>query len=145
MKKVFWMLASLFLFLSGATAQDSLRQRARDKSGIQKRDRIHQEDHLLFQDGKLYRVQQGVRTQVQEQVRLQNGGVVYPDGTYQLKDRQRQQLRSGECLDMSGNRYLNQNRFNQRRMISQGAIDRMRQPGMNRQGAGGNRRGRGGQ
>lgn len=144
MKKIFWMLASLFLFLSGATAQDSLRQRARDKAGIQKRDRIHQEDHLFFQDGKMYRVQQGVRTPIQEQVRLQNGGVVNPNGTYQLKDQQRQQLRNGECLDMSGNRYLNQNRFNQRRVMPQGAMDRKRQTGMNRSGqrAGVNRRGR---
>lgn len=147
MKLFFLMLASLFLLISGATAQDSIRQRARDKAAIQKRDRIHQEDHLQFQDGQLYRVQQGNRSQVKEQIRLQNGGVVNPDGSYVLQDQKRQQLRNGECLDMSGKRYQNENRFNQRRTITQQQMDRGRGQGVNQNRAGtgnrpgGNRRG----
>lgn len=147
MKTFLLMLASLFLLTSGATAQDSLRQRNRDKATVQKRDRVHQDDHLQFRDGQLYRVQQGVRTQVKDPIRLQNGGVVNPDGSYELRDQKRQQMRSGECLDMSGKRYQNESRFNQRRTMTQQQMDRGRgqdmnqnRPGMGNR-TGGNRRG----
>lgn len=116
MKHTIWIVATLFLFLYEVTAQDTSRQQV--QTSLQRRARIHQEEHLLFQEGKLYRMQQGVRTQVKEAVRLKNGGVVNPDGLYQLKDQQRQQLRNGECIDMNGNRYQSQRMFNQRRMMT---------------------------
>jgi hypothetical protein len=116
MKHTIWIVVTLFLFLYEVAAQDTSRQQV--QTSLQRRARIHQEEHLLFQDGKLYRMQQGVRTQVQEAARLKNGGVVNPDGSYQLKDQQRQQLRNGECIDLNGNRYQSQRMFNQRRMMT---------------------------
>lgn len=126
MKKIFLMFLSLFIIMSVSNSQDTLRQRDRDRAPIQKRDRIHQEDHLLLLDGKLYSVKQGIRTQVQNQVKLQNGTEVNSDGSYKLRNQESYQLRNGECLDMSGNRYLNQNRFNQRRMMTQQQMNRMK-------------------
>ena len=70
-------------------------------------------------DGKLYQFQNGVRSQVQSQMKLRNGGTVNPDGSYQLKNQERMQLHNGECLDLDGNRYQNQNMFNQRQMMNQ--------------------------
>ena len=112
------MLTSLLLVGAATNAQDTLRQRDRTKTQTQLRDRIHQEEHLQFLDGKLYRYQNGVRTQVQSQVQLQNGGYINPDGSYQLKNQERMQLHSGECLDLDGNRYQNQKMFNQKHMMT---------------------------
>lgn len=123
-------------------AQDQTQQKDR----IQKRDRIHQEDHLLYQDGKLYQYRNGERTQLQQQLQLKNGTVCNPDGTCQLKDRTQLRLRNGECLDMSGNRYLNQNKFNKNKMMRPNQMNRMQNSNMNRSGQGsGNRTRRGGQ
>ena len=109
-----------------ASAQDTTRIRktdkdrtvARDKTQVQKKDRVHQEDHFMFEDGKMYQVKQGVRSEVKSQVRMENGLVVDPDGHYQMKDRERLQLRDGECLDRLGNRYQNQMMFNKHQMDS---------------------------
>lgn len=121
MKKTIMMLVSVFL-LTGTIilAQDQ----DRDRDRIKKQDRIHQEDHLMLQDGKLYQFKQGVQTQVQSQIRLNNGIVVNPDGSYQMQNQQRHQLRDGECLDMNGDRYLNQNKFNNRKMMTNRQIER---------------------
>lgn len=114
------------LILAGqAWAQDTTRIRktdkdktvTRDKTQVQKKDRIHQEDHFMYMDGKMYQVKQGVRSEVKSQLRLENGMVVDPDGHYQIKDRERLQLRDGECLDLSGNRYQNQMMYNKRHQM----------------------------
>lgn len=142
MKKYF--LFSALLLLSGgwAMAQDQTRDRIqdrdkdKDKDQLQQRDRdrIHQEDHLLFKDGKLYQVQKGVMTELKTQFKLRNGGVVNPNGSYQLANQERYQLRNGQCLDQEGNRYLNQNRFNQRKMMTQKELERERNKNMNKAG-----------
>lgn len=127
---------------SSSFAQDQTQQKDR----IQKRDRIHQEDHLLYQGGKLYQYRNGERTQLQQQLQLKNGTVCNPDGTCQLKDRTQLRLRDGQCLDMSGNRYMNQNKFNKNKMMRQSQMNRMQNSQMNRAGQrSGNRTGRGGQ
>lgn len=112
-----FMLVSLFLVTGTAVI-------AQDK--IQKKDRIQTEDHLWLQDGSCMLVKDGVPTKLQAQLRLSNGTVVNPDGSYQLQNQQRYQLRNGECLDMNGNRYLNQNQFNKRVMMTNKQIERVR-------------------
>lgn len=119
MKKMLWLL-SLTMFVSYTlSAQDQDRDRTRQ------RDRIHQEDHLRLLDGKLYLWKEGKAVQLMEQYKLKNGTIVNTDGSYQLQNQKRYQLRSGECLDMDGNRYLNQNRFNNRKMMSNKQIERV--------------------
>jgi hypothetical protein len=115
MKSMFFMLVSLFL-VSGIAVN------AQDK--IQKKDRIHQEDHLLLQDGSCLLVSNGVNTKIQAPLKLNNGAMVNPDGSYQMPDRKKDQLRNGECLDMNGSRYLSQDKFNKRVVMTNKQIDR---------------------
>ncbi|MGV3528357.1 MAG: DUF6799 domain-containing protein [Flavisolibacter sp.] len=133
MKKFLFMLTSLLFMIVVANAQDTLRDRDQTKKQAPIRDRIHQEDHLMLLDGKLYLVEDGDRTLVQSQLKLRNGGVANPDGSYQLQNQDRMQLRNGECLDMDGNRYQSQQRYNQRHMMTQREIQRSQDKVMKQQ------------
>ncbi|MFT3846756.1 MAG: hypothetical protein QM725_16975 [Lacibacter sp.] len=115
MKQIFLIITSLVIIAGSTIAQDQLQQKDR----IQKKDRIHQEDHLQLQDGKMYQVKEGVRTQLQSQFTLKNGTVCNPDGTCMLQNKKQIQLRNGECLDLEGNRYMNQNKFNKGKMMTE--------------------------
>lgn len=127
MKKIFVLLTSLFVMVGiEALAQDQERDR------IKKQDRIQLEDHLILRDGSCYLVKNGVQTKLENPIKLNNGTLINPDGSYQLQNQQRHQLRDGECMDMSGNRYLNQNRFNKRVMMTNKQIERVRTQSMNK-------------
>jgi hypothetical protein len=117
MKKVFFMLVSLILVTTTVV-------KAQDK--IQKKDRIHQEDHLLLQDGSCLLFNAGVSTKLTKPYKLNNGTVVNIDGSYLLKDQQKLQLRDGECLDMAGARYLNQGKFNKGVVMTNKQIEKIR-------------------
>jgi len=69
------------------------------------------QEHLMFQGGQMYRIRNQEKTQLNESMILKDGTKVNPDGNIQLKDQKQQRLRDGECLDMQGNRYENQDRF----------------------------------
>lgn len=88
------------------------------KAQQQDRDRVRKEDYYQYRDGQLYQFQNGTRTQVMEQQRLKNGMLLNPDGTYQLENKERFQLKQGECLDFNGLLYKNQNRFNKGKPMS---------------------------
>jgi hypothetical protein len=118
MKRLLLLISSVFLFVSILHAQDTLRRTQQDRTAVQKRDRIHREDHVIFQSGRLYQVKQGVRTEAQRPVKLANGTVVNPDGSYLVINQERQQLANGECVDMAGNRFQNQSMFNKRHQMS---------------------------
>ena len=117
MKKVFFMLVSLILVTTTVV-------KAQDK--IQKKDRIHQEDHLLLQDGSCLLFNTGVSTKLTKPYKLNNGTVVNIDGSYLLKDQQKLQLRHGECLDMAGARYLNQGKFYKGVVMTNKQIEKVR-------------------
>lgn len=72
------------------------------------------QEHLVYQNGQMYRFRNNEQEQVQEQVRLGNGIVVNPDGTYQNRNGKQLRLRDGECLDMEGKKYMSQQRFRER-------------------------------
>ena len=128
MKKLVILVLSLTLTTGFVLAQDT----TRPKLQVQKRDRIHQEDHLMCQDGQLYQWQQGERKQIQNQVKLKNGTVCNPDGTCQLQNGNTIRMRNGECMDMAGNRFMNQRKFNQNRMMNQQQMNRNGDGNMNR-------------
>ncbi|MGC8749779.1 DUF6799 domain-containing protein [Hydrotalea sp.] len=155
MKKILLVMMSALMIVGVARAQTQTQDRTQDKTQdqlrdqTQKRDRIHSEDHLMMRDGKLYQVKNGEMLQLREQLRLKNGATIEPNGMYQLANQEKYQLRNGECMDMDGNRYLNQNRFNQRKMMTNKEIERYRnmimrknnppKPAANRQGMNGNK------
>jgi hypothetical protein len=124
MKKFMLFILAALMYTGFINAQDTLRPGTAIQK--QKRDRIHQEEHIMFWDGKLYRMQAGDRIQIQNQFKLKNGTTVYPDGSYQLQNGTRYQLQRGECLDFNGNRYKNQRLFNQQRMMTQKQLNRNR-------------------
>ena len=132
MNKLLFLFTALSPLTGTLNAQDTIPKNVQTKKQTQKRDRIHQEEHLMFIDGNLYRLQNGVRTQVTMKVKLRNGGVVNPDGSYQLKSKEQFQLHDGECLDLDGNLYQNQGMFNQRHRMTQQQIDSCRRWGMHR-------------
>jgi hypothetical protein len=121
MNKLLLILMSFFISITLVNAQDTI-ARPKNQVQLQRRDRIHQEEHLMLLDGKLYKMQNGIRTQVSTQVQLRNGGVINPDGSYQLKNARQMQLHNGECLDMDGNIYLNQRMFGKGKMMNQGQM-----------------------
>lgn len=126
MKKILIVLAILMLGATTTTnAQDTIRQRTKNNAQIQKRDRIHQEEHFMFQDGKLYRMQQGVRSEIKEETQLRNGTILHPDGSYILQNKERMQLQNGECMDVAGNMYQNQKKFNQGTMMNKQKMQKM--------------------
>lgn len=114
MKQVFFVLFALFT-IGAANAQDSTPQP--EKNNTQVVNRVHEVDHLLFITGKVYQSQKGQLTALESQVRLENGLLVNPDGTYQMENQKHRHLREGECFDMSGNRYLTLTDFNNNRMV----------------------------
>jgi hypothetical protein len=117
MKKVFFMFVSLILVTGSVlTAQDK----------IQIKDRIHQEDHLVLQDGSCLLVNAGVSTKLTTPFKLNNSTIVNPDGSYFLQDQQKLQLRDGECLDMNGARYLSLDKFNKRVAMTNKQIGNVR-------------------
>lgn len=105
MKRTFLFLSALFLLVGISNAQDNTTQP--DPGG-----RVHKVEHLVYLNGKMYRTHMGQISEVKEEIRLENGLSVKPNGTYQLQNQKRHFLRNGECLDMQGNRYANLTDFN---------------------------------
>ncbi len=99
---------------------------AQEQDRVQNQDRIRQEDHYRYLDGQLFQYRNGVQSRVMEQQRLTNGTILNPDGSYQLQNQNRYQLRQGECLDKNGLVYKNQKRFNKRKSISNTKINQRR-------------------
>jgi hypothetical protein len=112
----------MFLLTIGAS---SLLQ-GQDQEKVQTQDRIRLEDHYRYDDGQLFQYRNGIQTRVMEQQRLNNGTVINPDGSYQLQNQERYQLRQGECLDKNGRLYRNHNKFNRGKSISNKKIVRRR-------------------
>ncbi|WMN06741.1 DUF6799 domain-containing protein [Marivirga arenosa] len=101
MKKLALVFISMLFLIGTAFAQDQDRDRNQD--------RVH--DHYTLKDGKMYQFKNGEQLMLQNQVRLENGTVINPNGTYQLQNREMKQLRDGECLDMLGKKYRNREHF----------------------------------
>lgn len=111
----------IFMFLLTIGASGLLH--AQDQEKVQIQDRIHLEVHYRYYDGQLFQYRNGIQTRVSEQQRLTNGTIINPDGSYQLQNQERYQLREGECLDNKGFLYRNHNRFNRGKSISTRKMD----------------------
>jgi hypothetical protein len=77
----------------------------------QNKDQIQLQEYLMLKDGNMYQVKDQNQTPLRGQYKMQNGAVVNPDGSYQLKDQKQERLQNGECLDMYGKKYKNQQEF----------------------------------
>ena len=61
---------------------------------------------------------------LREQIRLNNGTLLNPDGSYQLQNGKNYQLRSGECLGPEGKVYKNQERFRQKMQLKEKQLNK---------------------
>lgn len=86
----------------------------------QDRKRIHQQDHIIFQNGKLMQMKAGIMTEMQNSYTYQNGTVVNPDGSYQLKNGKKKMLKEGECISNNGVRFRPQQKMTNRSQSGMG-------------------------
>lgn len=63
--------------------------------------------HFTRINGQVYQVRHQEQIRLQNELRLKNGTLVFPDGTYQLQNRERRQLENNTCLDPSGQLFQN--------------------------------------
>ena len=81
----------------------------------QMRERNQNRTQFVVMDGNVYRIRSHEQSRLQEQMTLNNGMMVNPDGTYMDRDQKQQRLRDGECLTMNGQKY--QDGLQQRKML----------------------------
>ena len=93
----------------------------RENAGLseaQVRERNQNRLHYTMIDGEVYQIRHQEQSRLENQLRLENGTTVYPDGSYQLENQQRQRLENGQCLDPSGQMFRNMYQF-QKKVIQQ--------------------------
>ena len=112
----------LFLLLSTTTivAQDL----ERDRDQLHTEEKLRLRDRLVIKNGEVLRIQNQQQIKLENQLTLENGTIVYPDGSIQKINRNRIQLRDGECLSMSGKKYKNEERFMNRVRSKERQMDR---------------------
>lgn len=104
MKKLVIVLISFIIMAGTGYAQDQVKNQNNEKN----------HNHFIFKEGKMMQIMEGEQTMLQTQLRLENGTIVNTDGSYNYKNKKMKQLREGECLDMEGIRYRNQEHFENR-------------------------------
>jgi hypothetical protein len=116
MKKVVLLLICFFAFAGNVVAQEKTgEQKTKNQKTKPVLVPVYEEDHLVFDKGKVYEVQKQVWTEIKAPVTLKNGDVVKPNGSYETKDKQEHQLKKGEYVDMKGNHFANKSQYNQRK------------------------------
>ena len=93
----------------------------RENAGLseaQVRERNQNRLHYTMIEGEVYQIRHQEQARLENQLRLENGTTVFPDGTYQMQNQQRQRLQDGACLDPSGQMFRNMYQF-QKRVIQQ--------------------------
>ncbi len=118
MKKLL-LITALFLLGNFVHAQDKKKQdrKKQDKNQVSQDDRMGREEYFVFRDGQLFILKLGVHVMIQEPVKLSNGIMLKPNGSYELNGEQ-QQLKNEEFMDLAGNRYSHQEAFEQRKIAS---------------------------
>ena len=86
----------------------------RENAGLseaQVRERNQNRHHYTRVDGEVYQIRHQEQARLENQLRLENGTTVFPDGTYQMQSQQRQRLQDGACLDPAGEMFRNMYQF----------------------------------
>lgn len=63
--------------------------------------------HYTLVGGEIYQIRDQEQVRLRENLQLGNGVTAFPDGSYQLRNEARVQLRDGECLGGDGQLYRN--------------------------------------
>lgn len=72
-----------------------------DMSGKKMRS-VKMRNHMMMNDGKMMLVKESSRSELNQEMTLDNGTVITPSGMVKTKDGKTMQLRDGEKLDMNG-------------------------------------------
>ncbi|MEP1095198.1 MAG: DUF6799 domain-containing protein, partial [Cyclobacteriaceae bacterium] len=121
MKRVALILAIIGLGVNTSFAQTPVQDRDQNRKQLR--------EHVMFQDGQMYQIRNGERLQLQSELKLKNGIIVNPDGTYNNKAGKMFQFKNGECMGLDGKKYRNQNAYMTR-------MNRMEKKRMNKPGSG---------
>lgn len=101
-----------------------VRQENKGLSPEQMRERNQNRTQFQAIDGEVYQIRNQEQNRLQNELALNNGTRVNPDGTYQTRDQKQLRLRDGECLNMEGQKF--QNMLQQRKMVMQKDLNRPR-------------------
>lgn len=71
------------------------------------RERNQNRTQFVAMDGQVYQVMNQEQKRLQNEMALNNGARINPDGTYQTRDQKQLRLQDGECLTMDGQKYKN--------------------------------------
>ena len=94
-----------------------IQQENKGLSAEQLRLKYQNQFHVMMVDGEMYQIKNQSQNMIREQMRLGNGVVVNPDGTYQNRERKQLRLQDGEALNMDGEMY--KNTYMHRKMTAQ--------------------------
>lgn len=82
---------------------------------------VMSQEHFVYANGKMIRTRNQERSELQQEVTLPDGTIVYPDGAIQLRERDRTRdrihLQDGECVDTEGKIYRSQTQFRDQAQI----------------------------
>lgn len=69
--------------------------------------------YLFMENDKLLHImdETGMGMKILNEMTLQNGTIIRPDGTYQLQNGQQLNLKNGEIMDMDGIKYSSEKKF----------------------------------
>jgi len=76
--------------------------------------------HYVAMDGDMLQVRNQMQERLQNSMKLNDGTVVNPDGTYQNQARKQLRLQEGECLNMDGKLHQNQFQYRQQSLQNKG-------------------------
>lgn len=110
MKKILLAVMSIIILASATSAQQK-----QDESTNQPGATVNDE-HMTMKDGKMYHSLNGKEMMMEKQMTLHNSTVMHPDGSYQLQNGKKRQLRNGQCMDMNGRKFRSHQMF-QRNMM----------------------------
>lgn len=78
----------------------------------QEQQKIEDANYCIFVDGKVFKQHNGEIAQLQAYLKLNNGTIIYPNGSYRLKNEDKFFLKEGECIGFSGKVYKSQEALN---------------------------------
>tara|TARA_R110000868_G_scaffold200671_1_gene448181 strand:+ start:23994 stop:24650 length:657 start_codon:yes stop_codon:yes gene_type:complete len=99
MKNLFFLTAFIVLGTGSLFSQDKDQVRDRDQ------------DRVMLVDGDVLQIRDRDQIRLQAPITLNDGTMVNADGSYVTRDRDRLQLKDGECLDNDGIKYRNEYQY----------------------------------
>lgn len=97
MKKIVFFIALAVFGTVALTAQDQ--------------DRNRDQDRLMMVDGDVLQIRDRDQIRLRNPLTLNDGTILYPNGTYKTRNGKQLRLQDGECIDMYGIKYNNEYQY----------------------------------